>query len=289
MSVPPTTTTRYLPLSDATVFYRTAGSPSKPTILLLHGFPTSSHMFRNLIPILAPRYHVLAPDFPGFGFTTTQAGYKHTFAKLATTINEFLDKLSVTSFSMYIFDYGAPVGLRVALNRRHAVRALISQNGNAYREGLGDAWGPIQQYWRTGAAEDREAVRAGVLTAETTRWQYEFGTRHPERIAPESWTLDYALMSREGNAEIQLDLFKDYESNVALYPRFQEWFRQSQIPTLIAWGKNDPFFIPPGAAAFKNDLPLAELHMLDAGHFAGETETQELGLMILEFLEKNNI
>jgi pimeloyl-ACP methyl ester carboxylesterase len=246
-------------------------------------------MFRNLRALLAKDYHVIAPDLPGFGFTTVDTGYQYTFANLATTIGDFLDSLRIEKFSMYIFDYGAPVGLRLALSRPDAVTALIMQNGNAYTEGLGDVWGPVAQYWKTGSGVDREAVRAGMLSYTATRAEYEGGTPHPERIAPESWTLDYALLSREGNQEIQLDLFKDYETNVALYPQFQAWFRSRRLPTLVAWEKNDPFFPPAGADAFKKDLPQAEVHLLDAGHFAGETHTEELGGLIVEFLKKHNI
>ncbi|KAI9764538.1 MAG: hypothetical protein M1840_008364 [Geoglossum simile] len=283
------TTTHYLALSNTTIFYRTAGSAEKPTILLLHGFPTSSHMYRNLIPLLSQKYHVVAPDFPGFGFTTASPDYKYTFASITTTLGEFLDALNVKVFSLYIFDYGAPVGLRLALQRPQAVRALITQNGNAYLDGIGDGFSAIKQYWMTGSAEDREGLRQSLLSFDSVKWQYENGTPHPERIAPETWTLDHALMSRKGNQEIQLDLLKDYETNVQLYPKFQEWFRNRQVPTLIAWGKNDLLFVRPGAEAYKRDLPNAEFHLLDAGHFAGETETLEIGSLILEFLGKNGI
>jgi pimeloyl-ACP methyl ester carboxylesterase len=284
------TTTHYLKLSNATIFYRTAGSPTKPTILLLHGFPTSSHMFRNLIPILSQQYHVVAPDFPAFGFTTPAAGYEYTFANLAATLGEFLDALSIKNFSMYIFDYGAPIGLRLALSRPLAVRALIVQNGNAYTEGLGGALKePLSQAWASGSKEDRERLRAIFLSYEATKHQYEFGTPYPERIAPESYTLDFALLNTPRKQEIMLDLLMDYKTNVELYPKFQEWLRVSKVPTLVAWGKNDPFFIPPGAEAYKRDALNAEIHMLDAGHFAGETETEEIGGLILGFLKKNEI
>jgi pimeloyl-ACP methyl ester carboxylesterase len=246
-------------------------------------------MYRNLIPLLSQKYCVVAPDFPGFGFTTVSPDYEYTFANMATTLGEFLDALNIKTFSMYIFDYGAPIGLRLALQRPQAVRALITQNGNAYLEGVGEVLVPITKYWMTGSAEDREVLRQGLLSFDAVKSQYENGTTHPERIAPETWTLDHALMSREGNQEIQLDLFKDYETNVQLYPKFQEWFRNSQVPTLIAWGKNDLLFVQPGAEAYKRDLPNAEFHLLDAGHFAGETETQEIGRLILEFLGKNGI
>ncbi|KAJ7065476.1 alpha/beta hydrolase fold protein [Mycena amicta] len=276
--------------SGISVFYRIAGPEDAPVVLLLHGFPTSSHQFRNLIPILAKHYRVVAPDLPGFGFTTVPAdrGYKYTFDALAQTTSAFLDALSITSFAVYIFDYGAPVGLRLALERPTAVKAIITQNGNAYEDGLGAAWAPIQAYWASGSEADREIVRAGVLTFDTTKWQYTHGSRAPEAIAPETYTLDYALMQRPGNLAIQLDLFFDYQNNVKLYPKFHEYFRKSQVPLLAVWGKHDPFFIPPGAEAYKRDLPNAEVVLLDAGHFAGETETAEIGDLMLKFLQKVN-
>jgi pimeloyl-ACP methyl ester carboxylesterase len=277
--------------SGISVFYRTASpadKPSAPTVLLLHGYPTSSHQYRHLIPRLAQHYHVVAPDLPGFGFTTVpeERNYNYTFAALSRTIGEFLDALSIKSFAVYIFDYGAPVALRLALERPAAITAIITQNGNAYTEGLGAAWAPIQKYWATGSAEDRAAVAAGMLTFETTKWQYTHGSRVPDAIEPESYTLDWALLSRPGNFDIQLDLFKDYQNNVALYPQFQAYFRESQVPLLAVWGKHDAFFIPPGAEAFKRDLPKAEVIFLDAGHFAGETETAEIAKLMLEFLKK---
>ncbi|KAJ7654645.1 alpha/beta hydrolase fold protein [Mycena polygramma] len=277
--------------SGISVFYRTASpvdKPAAPTVLLLHGYPTSSHQYRNLIPLLAQHYRVFAPDLPGFGFTTVPAerNYKYTFTALATTIGAFLDALSITSFAVYIFDYGAPVLLRLALERPDAIKAIVSQNGNAYTEGLGAAWAPIQKYWATGAAEDRATVKENVLSFEATKWQYTEGTHKPDTIAPESYTLDWALMQRPGNFDIQLDLFKDYENNVKLYPQFQEYFRKSQVPLLAVWGKNDAFFIPPGAEAYKRDLPKARVVLLDAGHFAGETETAEVAGLMLEFLKE---
>ncbi|KAJ7609331.1 Alpha/Beta hydrolase protein [Mycena polygramma] len=273
--------------SGISVFYRTAGNPAAPTILLLHGFPTSSHQYRNLIPLLAQHYRVVAPDLPGFGFTTvpTERNYKYTFAAFTTTIGAFLDALSITSFAAYIFDYGAPVLLRLALERPSAIKAIVSQNGNAYTEGLGPAWAPVKKYWATGAAEDRVAVAKSLLTFDVTKWQYTHGARAPDAIAPETYTLDWALLQRPGNFDIQLDLFKDYETNVTLYPQFQEYFRKSQVPLLAAWGKNDLFFVPPGAEAFKRDLPEAEVVLLDAGHFAGETETAEIAGLMLKFLK----
>jgi pimeloyl-ACP methyl ester carboxylesterase len=277
--------------SGISVFYRTASpadNPAAPTILLLHGFPTSSHQYRNLIPLLAQHYRVVAPDLPGFGFTTVpeERNYTYTFAALSATIGAFLDALAITSFAVYIFDYGAPVLLRLALKRPEAIKAIITQNGNAYTDGLGAAWAPIQKYWATGSAEDRAALVDGVLTYDTTKWQYTHGTRAPDAIAPETYTLDWALLQRPGNFDIQLDLFKDYQNNVALYPQFQEYFRKSQVPLLAVWGKHDAFFIPSGAEAFKRDLPTAEVVFLDAGHFAGETETAEIARLMVVFLKK---
>ncbi|KAJ7511154.1 Alpha/Beta hydrolase protein [Mycena galericulata] len=277
--------------SGVSVFYRTASpanDPGAPTILLLHGFPTSSHQYRNLIPLLASHYNVVAPDFPGFGFTTVPAErkYTYTFAALTHTIGEFLDALAIKSFAVYIFDYGAPVALRLALERPTAITAIIAQNGNAYKEGLGPAWAPIEKYWASDSAADRAAVAAALLTFDTTKWQYTHGTPAPAAIEPESYTLDWALLQRPGNFDIQLDLFYDYQTNVALYPKFHEYFRKSQVPLLAVWGKNDEFFIPPGAEAFKRDLPKAEVILLDAGHFAEETNTAEIAELIKKFLGK---
>ncbi|KAF7309375.1 Alpha/beta hydrolase fold protein [Mycena indigotica] len=274
--------------SGVSVFYRIAGPENAPVVLLLHGFPTSSHQYRNLIPILAQHYRVVAPDFPGFGFTQVPAerSYQYTFDALSKTTIAFLDALSITSFAVYIFDYGAPVALRLALERPSAIKAIVSQNGNAYEEGLGEGWAPIRAYWASGSQVDRKTVQDGILTLETTKWQYTHGSRFPDAIPPETYTLDWALMQRPGNFDIQLDLFFDYQNNVKLYPQFQEYFRQSRVPLLAVWGKHDPFFIPAGAEAYKRDLPHAEIMLLDAGHFAGETETTEIGELILKFLSE---
>lgn len=284
---------KYLSLNvdGLSLFYRTAGLETNPTILLLHGFPSSSHQYRKLIPLLADKYHVLAPDLPGFGFTEVPESrqYAYTFDSLAKTVSAFLDKLSVSSFSVYIFDYGAPTGLRLALERPDAVKAIISQNGNAYDEGLGDFWDLIRKYWVSGAQADREALKPALLGFAPTKWQYEYGSPDTEVIAPETYTLDYALLSRPGNNDIQLDLFKDYANNLPLYPKFQEYFRTSKVPLLAVWGKNDLIFVPPGAEAFKRDLPDAEIHLIDAGHFAVETHTATIAKLIREFLEKNGV
>jgi pimeloyl-ACP methyl ester carboxylesterase len=260
------------------VFYRQAGPADAPLLLLLHGYPTSSHMFRELIPRMATSYRVIAPDLPGFGFTTVPAerNYKYSFDALARTAEAFVDALGLKKYALYIFDYGAPVGLRLAVARPERVTAIVSQNGNAYEEGLGDAWDPIRRYWATPSAENREALRRAVLTLEGTRWQYTHGVANPEMVAPESYTLDQALLERPGNTEIQLDLFLDYASNLKLYPKFQAYFREFKPPLLAIWGKNDPFFIPAGAEAYRRDNPNATVKILDTGHFALETHVEEI-------------
>ena len=270
------------------LFYRDAGSPEHPTLLLLHGFPSSSHMFRNLIPLLADRFHVVAPDLPGFGFSDApeRAAFKYTFDNLAGVIERFVDVLGLRRYAIYVFDYGAPVGFRLALARSQQVAAIISQNGNAYEEGLSTGWNPIQKYWQEPSAANRETLRT-FLTPETTRWQYLHGVPDETLVAPESFVLDSALLARPGNDEIQLDLFLDYASNVALYPTFHEYFRAKQPPLLAVWGKNDPFFLPPGAEAFRRDNPNAEVHFFDTGHFALETHAQEIAAAIRAFLAKS--
>jgi len=270
------------------VFYRTAGPVDAPTIVLLHGFPSSSHMFRNLIPLLATRYRVVAPDLPGFGFTTVPAerNYKYTFANLAQTFGSFVDALSLTRFAIYIFDYGAPTGFRFALSRPDAIAAIISQNGNAYNEGLGQPfWSQIEKLWVSGAQSDRDALRP-LLELPATQWQYQNGHPHPESVQPEAFYLDQALMDRPGNKEIQLDLFHDYGSNVKLYPQFQEYLRSSQVPVLAAWGKKDEIFVAPGAEAFRKDVAKLETRWLDAGHFALETNEEQMAEWIMEFFDK---
>jgi pimeloyl-ACP methyl ester carboxylesterase len=277
-----------------TVFYREAGPANAPVVLLLHGFPSSSFQFRNLIPLLATKYRVVAPDLPGFGFTNVPAErkYEYKFASFAKTIGAFIDVLSIKSFAVYIFDYGAPTALRLALERPDAVTAIVTQNGNAYVEGFGaDAWKPLQTYWASNSSEDREKVRGIMLTPGFTKFQYEHGTPADRlsQVSPETYTLDWALMSSPEQQEIQLDIFKDYGSNVPLYPQFQEYFRKSKVPILAAWGKNDIIFVYPGAEAFKRDSPNVEIHPLDAGHFAVESHPQELADLILKFFEKYGI
>jgi pimeloyl-ACP methyl ester carboxylesterase len=267
------------------IFYREAGSASAPAVLLLHGFPTSSHMFRDLIPLLAERYHVVAPDLPGFGFTEgpDRKKFKYTFENLAKTIGEFVEAIGLERFATCVFDYGAPVGLRLALAKPEKITAIISQNGNAYEEGLSEGWNPIQKYWKDPSAENRTALRE-FLKPEATKWQYTFGVKDESQVAPEAYTLDAALLGRPGNDEIQLDLFLDYASNVALYPKFQEYLRTKKPPVLAVWGKNDPFFLPPGAEAYRRDVPDAEVSFLETGHFALETHAREIGEKMVEFL-----
>jgi pimeloyl-ACP methyl ester carboxylesterase len=267
------------------VFYREAGPINAPVILLLHGFPTSSFQYRELIPRLADRYRVIAPDLPGFGFTEVSAerGYQYTFDALAKTIFAFTQALKLTRYAMYVFDYGAPTGFRLALMAPGRVTAIISQNGNAYEEGLGDAWQPIQRYWREPTLAHRNAIRIG-LTAEGMRHEYSVGIPDPALIKPEGYTLDAALLARPGNVDIQLDLFLDYADNVKLYPRFQEYFRTAKPPLLAIWGKFDPYFIPAGAEAFKKDIPAAIVKFLPTGHFALETHLQEIAIAMREFL-----
>ena len=275
----------YAKVDGRKIFYREAGSNNSPNILLLHGFPTSSHMFRNLIPALADRYHVVAPDLPGFGFSDMpdRKNFRYTFDNLARVIAGFSQTIGLEQYAIYVFDYGAPTGFRLALAHPDRITAIISQNGNAYEEGLSQGWNPIQKYWKEPTAENRAALRQ-FLTPETTKWQYLHGVQDLSLVAPESYELDSALMARPGNDEIQLDLFLDYASNVALYPKFQEYFRTKRPPLLAVWGNRDPFFLPPGAEAFKRDNPNAEVHFYDTGHFALETHVQDIASMIRDFL-----
>ena len=269
------------------IFYREAGDPQKPSVLLLHGFPTSGHMFRNLIPQLAGDFHVIAPDLPGFGFSDAPGHdvFPYTFANVAKVMGDFVEQRGLKKFAIYIFDYGAPTGLRVALRFPERITAIITQNGNAYVEGLSKDWAPVQTYWEKPTQENRDALRK-LQTLDTTRWQYYHGVTNPEqRIAPEAILLDQTLLDRPQSAEIQLDLIGDYKTNVELYPKFQEFFRKYQPPTLAVWGKNDPFFIPPGAEAYKRDNPKAKVVFYDTGHFALETHAAEIGQEILAYLK----
>ncbi|MGE8348257.1 alpha/beta fold hydrolase [Pseudomonas helleri] len=279
---------KHIEADGVRVFYREAGDPSAPVMLLLHGFPSSSHMFRDLIPLLAAHYRVIAPDLPGFGFTEVPEarGYSYSFDNLAITMGHFVDALKLTRYALYVFDYGAPVGFRLAVAQPQRVSALVSQNGNAYLEGLGDAWAPIRAYWAEPTAANREVIRNAVLSLEGTRYQYLHGVEKPELVAPESWMLDLLLMQRPGNDDIQLDLFLDYRNNLTLYPQFQAFFKAAQVPTLVIWGKHDPFFIPPGAHAYKSDNPNAVVELLDTGHFALETHAEHIAQRILAVLPR---
>ncbi|GAB9469610.1 hypothetical protein Gpo141_00006883 [Globisporangium polare] len=275
---------RHQEVDGVRVFYREAGDRTRPVLLLLHGYPSSSHQFRELIPLLADKFYLVAPDLPGFGFTTVpfERQYVYTFEHLAQTLEAFVDALGFERYAMYVFDYGAPVGLRLALAHPERITGFISQNGNAYEEGLGDAWAPIRAYWVNPSEENREKVRQATLHLEGTRWQYTHGIPDEllNRVAPETYYLDQALMERDGNKEIQLDLFLDYANNVKLYPKFQQLFREYQVPSLIIWGKYDPFFTPPGAEAFKRDNPKAVVELLETGHFALETHVEYIAQRI---------
>jgi len=287
----PVTSIQRVEADDVQIFYRSAGDVAAPVVLLLHGFPSSSFMFRNLIPQLADQYRVIAPDLPGFGFTEVPVwrNYPYSFNALADTLEAFTEALELKRYAIYVFDYGAPTGFRLAARHPERVTAIISQNGNAYEEGLGDAWAPIRKYWGEPSAGNREAIRQAILNLEGTRWQYTHGVANPESVAPESWTLDAALLERPGNKDIQLDLFLDYASNLKLYPSFQEYFRRSKPPLLAVWGKNDPFFVPAGAEAFRKDIPEARVQFLDTGHFAIETHAEEIASAIKDFLGSGSI
>jgi len=287
----PVTSVHKVEADGIKIFYRSAGDATAPVLLLLHGFPSSSFMFRDLIPRLADQYRIVAPDLPGFGFTEVpeQRKYKYSFDALAGTIEAFTQALGLNRYAIYVFDYGAPTGFRLAMRHPERVTAIVSQNGNAYEEGLGDAWGPIRTYWAQPTTENRNVLRDNILNLAGTRWQYTHGVADPDSVAPEGYTLDQALMDRPGNKDIQLDLFLDYASNVKLYPQFQEYFRTAKPPLLAIWGKNDPFFLPPGAEAFRKDIPSAKVEFLDTGHFATETHAVEIAAAMKEFFEVNDI
>jgi pimeloyl-ACP methyl ester carboxylesterase/alkylhydroperoxidase family enzyme len=269
------------------LFYREAGSQDNPVVLLLHGFPTSSHQYRRLIDRLADKYRVVAPDLPGFGFSDApnSKAFDYTFDHLAEVIESFTDAIGLTRYALYVFDYGAPVGFRLAMSRPERVSALISQNGNAYEEGLSEGWNPIRAYWQDPTEANRAALRT-FLQSGTTQFQYTHGEADTSLVAPESYTLDQYFLDRPGNDEIQLDLFGDYKSNVALYPKFQQYLRTHRLPVLAVWGKNDPFFLPKGAEAFRRDVPEAEIHLIDAGHFPLETHLDEVTRIIRAFLAR---
>ncbi|RDI97152.1 alpha/beta hydrolase [Dyella solisilvae] len=283
----PTVSVHYVQVEGVKVFYREAGDPAAPTVLLLHGYPTSSLMYRNLIPLLADRYHVIAPDLPGFGFTEVPADahYTYSFDHLAETMQAFTETLGLNKFAMEVFDYGAPVGWRMAVAHPERITAIITQNGNAYAEGLASAWNPIQTYWQHPTPENRAALR-DFLKPDSIKWQYTHGVPDHSVVDPASYTVDSALFARPGNDDIQLDLFLDYANNVKQYPAYQAYFKKWQPPLLAVWGKNDPFFSPAGALAFKKDIPGAEIHFYDTGHFALETNGPEIAAQIHAFLDR---
>ena len=264
------------------LFYREAGAPNAPKLLLLHGFPTASHMFRDLIPLLADRFHMIAPDLPAFG-KSDMLGRDCTFDEIAETIDRFTEAVGFDRYAVYVFDYGAPTGFRLAVKHPERITAIISQNGNAYEEGLSNGWTPIRAYWEDVSQKNREALRA-FLKPETTVWQYTHGVPDAATVSPDGYSLDNFYLTRPGVDEVQLDLFGDYKSNVALYPTFQKYFRTYKPPLLAVWGKNDPFFLPRGADAFKRDIPDAVVRFFDTGHFALETHAAEIGAAIRDFL-----
>jgi pimeloyl-ACP methyl ester carboxylesterase len=267
------------------IFYRQAGAANAPALLLLHGFPSASHMFRDLIPLLADRFHIIAPDLPGFGQSDMPARgkFKYTFDNIAGVIDRFTEVVGLDRFAVYVFDYGAPTGFRIAVKHPERITAIISQNGNAYEEGLSDGWNPIRAYWQESSQANRDALRA-FLAPETTRWQYTHGVTDEGAVSPDGQSLDNFYLSRPGADEVQLDLFGNYKSNVALYPAFQDYFRTHRPPFLAVWGKNDPFFLPAGAEAFKRDIPGAVIRFFDTGHFALETHAEEIAAAIRDFL-----
>jgi pimeloyl-ACP methyl ester carboxylesterase len=267
------------------VFYREAGPSDAPALLLLHGFPSAGHMFRDLIPALSDRFRVVAPDLPGFGQSDMPPHdkFSYTFARMAEVIERFTEIIGLARFAVYIFDYGAPTGLRMAVRHPERITAIISQNGNAYEEGLSDGWGPVRAYWRDPSPANRAAIRA-FLSPETTLWQYTHGVADTSVVSPDGYSLDNYYLARPGADEVQLDLFGDYKSNVAMYPEFQAYFRKYKPPLLAIWGKNDPFFLPPGAEAFKRDIPAAQVRFLDTGHFAIETHCDQIAAAIRDFL-----
>jgi pimeloyl-ACP methyl ester carboxylesterase len=269
------------------VFYREAGPPAGPNLLLLHGFPSSSHMFRDLIPRLIDRFRVIAPDLPGFGRTAMppREKFKYTFDNIARVMERFIEVVSLDRFAVYVFDYGAPTGFRIAMWNPERITAIISQNGNAYEEGLSDGWNPIRTYWQTPTQANRAALNA-FLTPESTLWQYTHGVSDAGAVSPDGYSLDDFYLTRPGAKEVQLDLFLDYASNVALYPAFQDYFRKHRPRFLAVWGKNDPFFLPEGAEAFKRDIPQADVRFFETGHFALETHAEPISAAIQEFLSQ---
>lgn len=286
------TQTHYLNIkaNGLNIFYREAGRKEAPVILLLHGYPTSSHMFRNLIPLLSGKYHVIAPDLPGFGFSDAPGAdhFQYTFDNMAKTMQAFIDELGLKHFALYVFDYGAPTGFRLAMANPEKITAIISQNGNAYVEGLSIGWNPIQKYWQNPSQTNRDSLK-DFVSKEATWYQYHEGVSDPSLIAPESYTMDQHFLDRPGNIDIQLDLLLNYKNNVALYPKFQEYFRKYKPPFLAVWGNKDPYFLPAGAEAYKRDMPNATVKFYNTGHFALETNAQDIGNDILNFLKETNL
>lgn len=264
---------RYAEVDGVRIFYREAGQRGLPALLLLHGFPTSSYQFRHLLPLLAEHFHVIAPDFPGFGFTQVPAerSYVYSFEQIAGTLAAFTEELGLQRYALYLFDYGAPIGLRLALLQPQRIVGLVSQNANAYEEGLSDAWAPVRAYWADPSAANRQAIRDALLSVDAIGWQYLSGVPEPDLVAPEAILLDNMLLERPGNKDIQLDLILDYANNLKQYPIFHTWLRNSHFPVLVIWGRNDPFFLPVGAHAFARDIPHAVVELLETGHFALET------------------
>jgi pimeloyl-ACP methyl ester carboxylesterase len=278
---------RTIDVDGFNIFTREAGAPGAPNLLLLHGFPSASHMFRDLIPLLADRFHIVAPDLPGFGQSAMPArdSFAYTFDHLAEIIDRFTEVIGLKRFALYVFDYGAPTGFRIAAKHPERISAIISQNGNAYVEGLSEGWNPIRAYWQDPSPANRDALRA-FLKPETTIWQYTHGVPDTTRVSPDGHSLDNHYLARPGAHDVQLDLFGDYKSNVELYPVFQQYFRTAKPPLLAVWGKNDPFFLPPGAEAFRRDIPDATVQFFDTGHFALETHAVEIAAAIRDFAQR---
>ncbi|MGJ9420717.1 alpha/beta fold hydrolase [Massilia sp. CMS3.1] len=279
---------RYEKVGDVNIFYREAGNPAAPTVLLLHGFAASSYMYRDLIPALSEHFHVVAPDLPSFGYTEApdRTRYSYTFENIASTINKFTQQLKLDRYAIVVHDYGAPIGWRLALAHPSRITAIVSQNGNAYEEGLAKGWDGIRSYWQSPTAENRKKLQ-DFPTPASVKWQYLEGVSDPSKVAPDAYTLEGLHVSRSGNADIQLDLILDYASNVRMYPQFQAYFRKARPPLLAVWGKNDPYFLPAGALAWKRDIPKAEVHFYDTGHFALETHAKEIVPVVREFLRKS--
>ena len=275
-------------VQELNLFYREAGDPAQPTIVLLHGFPSSSHMYRNLIPLLAAKYHVIAPDMVGFGQSDqpSVADFAYTFDHLAAVTDDLLNSLKLEKYSIYIQDYGSPIGFRLFVKHPEKIQAIITQNGNAYEAGLSPAWQPFRDYWQNKTTENEAKLR-GFLTLETTKFQYNSGFRNPSHVSPDAWMHDQLTLDKPGNAEIQLALFYDYQNNVKQYDTWHAALRKHTPPVLAVWGKNDPFFLPAGAAAYANDVPNAEVHLLDTGHFALEEDGNAIGEYILNFLGRH--